>query len=365
MLPSATLSASRPAATRTGGTTRPTSAPSSIASPPTTSGSTRPTPRISTRSTTTVLEHESQAVLRPDRPDQDRLRGYAGRRLRVDLRTARRRNRSRPAHPAELPRTRSARAATRPRPTRSTIDNQITDKQIKVYVYNRQNATPDVQAQVDAAKASRDSGHHDHRDADAGRRDVPGMAGRATDRAARRAEAGDAADAAADELTAAARDSRTRPVVSVVDATVTLGGRTIWSNLTATVAAGEFVAVLGPNGVGKSTLLKAILGLTPLAAGHIEVLGRGRSAGAAEAACGNRDIGYLPQRRTFDASVRIRGRRRGAARHRRRPVGHSAARARGRGPPTAGSTSWSTWSARARTRTARSASSPAASSNGC
>ncbi len=35
-----------------------------------------------------------------------------------------------------------------------TIDNQIKDKQIKVYVYNRQNATPDVQTQVDEANAA-------------------------------------------------------------------------------------------------------------------------------------------------------------------------------------------------------------------
>jgi len=90
-------------------------------------------------------------------------------------------------------------------------------------------------------------------------------------------------------------------VVEVDGATVTLGGRTIWSNLTATVAAGEFVAVLGPNGVGKSTLLKAILGLQPLASGRIEVLGA-RQGNAA-----TRDIGYLPQRRTFDASMHIRG----------------------------------------------------------
>jgi zinc/manganese transport system substrate-binding protein len=35
-----------------------------------------------------------------------------------------------------------------------TIDKQIKDKQIKVYVYNRQNATPDVQAQVDEARTA-------------------------------------------------------------------------------------------------------------------------------------------------------------------------------------------------------------------
>jgi len=37
---------------------------------------------------------------------------------------------------------------------KATIDRQIKSRQLKVYVYNRQNATPDVQAQVDAAKAA-------------------------------------------------------------------------------------------------------------------------------------------------------------------------------------------------------------------
>jgi zinc/manganese transport system ATP-binding protein len=90
------------------------------------------------------------------------------------------------------------------------------------------------------------------------------------------------------------------PLVTVRGATAVLGGRTIWSDVEATVGAGEFVAVLGPNGVGKSTLLKAILGLVPLTAGSVEVLGR--PPGAA-----NRQVGYLPQRRSFDPSLRIRG----------------------------------------------------------
>lgn len=86
-------------------------------------------------------------------------------------------------------------------------------------------------------------------------------------------------------------------LVSVRDASVALGGRTIWSHVDATVAAGEFVAILGPNGVGKSTLLKAILGLLPLASGTV------RCAASAD----RHAIGYLPQRRSFDASMRIRG----------------------------------------------------------
>lgn len=36
---------------------------------------------------------------------------------------------------------------------KSAIDRQIAEKKIKVYVYNSQNATPDVRAQVKAAKA--------------------------------------------------------------------------------------------------------------------------------------------------------------------------------------------------------------------
>jgi zinc/manganese transport system ATP-binding protein len=89
-------------------------------------------------------------------------------------------------------------------------------------------------------------------------------------------------------------------LVEVHDATAVLGGRIIWSHVSATVAAGEFVAILGPNGVGKSTLLKAILGLIPLDAGTARLLGR--PPGQA-----NHEIGYLPQRRSFDASLRVRG----------------------------------------------------------
>jgi zinc/manganese transport system ATP-binding protein len=89
-------------------------------------------------------------------------------------------------------------------------------------------------------------------------------------------------------------------VVGLDGAAARVGGRTIWSEVTLRVRAGQFVAVLGPNGVGKSTLLKTILGLHPLAAGRIDVLGGppGRR---------NARVGYLPQRRAFDPSTRVRG----------------------------------------------------------
>ena len=97
------------------------------------------------------------------------------------------------------------------------------------------------------------------------------------------------------------RDPESSPaLVEVRQATAVLGGRTVWSQVHATVSAGELVAVLGPNGVGKSTLLKTILGLIPLAEGSIALLGR--PPGQA-----NHQVGYLPQRRSFDTSLRIRG----------------------------------------------------------
>ena len=92
----------------------------------------------------------------------------------------------------------------------------------------------------------------------------------------------------------------TTPAVHLADAAVRLGGRTIWSGVDVDVDDGEFVAVLGPNGVGKSTLVKVILGLLPLASGDVSVLG-----GAPEAA--RTQIGYLPQRRSFDPGLRVRG----------------------------------------------------------
>ena len=88
--------------------------------------------------------------------------------------------------------------------------------------------------------------------------------------------------------------------VRLEDASVELGRRVVWEHVSLAVERGEFVAVLGSNGAGKSTFLHVVLGLLPLRGGTARVLGR--RPGEA-----NAWIGYLPQRRHFDGSVRIRG----------------------------------------------------------
>ena len=67
----------------------------------------------------------------------------------------------------------------------------------------------------------------------------------------------------------------------------------LWSGLNLAVDRGEFIAVLGPNGVGKSTLLGTILGTRRLTAGTVSVTGR---------------VGLIPQQRMFPRDLPMRGR---------------------------------------------------------
>ena len=91
------------------------------------------------------------------------------------------------------------------------------------------------------------------------------------------------------------------PAVRLERASLRLGGRPIWTDVSLTVASGEFLAVIGPNGVGKTSLLRVVLGLQSLSAGTVQVGGRAPRPG-------NAPIGYVPQQRAFDPDLPIRGR---------------------------------------------------------
>jgi zinc transport system ATP-binding protein len=64
---------------------------------------------------------------------------------------------------------------------------------------------------------------------------------------------------------------------------------------------GEFVALVGPNGSGKTTVLKLLLGLEKPASGHIELLGASSDQGERP---WDR-IGYVPQQAPSDQSFPI------------------------------------------------------------
>ena len=88
-------------------------------------------------------------------------------------------------------------------------------------------------------------------------------------------------------------------VLKVTDLTVHLGGREILSDIDLTVRSGEFLGLIGPNGGGKTTLLRTLLGLVPAAPGCIAW-----SPGE----CRPPRIGYVPQRTQTDPTYPLSAR---------------------------------------------------------
>ena len=82
------------------------------------------------------------------------------------------------------------------------------------------------------------------------------------------------------------------------DAAVSLAGRAIWSQGTFSIPAGSVSAIVGTNGTGKTTMLKAELGLIPLSHGSVRVLG-------APAGRRNAMIGYVPQSYAADVEANL------------------------------------------------------------
>ncbi|MCC9068962.1 metal ABC transporter ATP-binding protein [Arthrobacter cryoconiti] len=89
--------------------------------------------------------------------------------------------------------------------------------------------------------------------------------------------------------------------VSVHGARLGFGQRKLWDGLELDIAPGEFLAVLGANGSGKTSFLKVLLGLLPLDSGTVTI-------GGELARRGHRAIGYVPQQRHFTEDTPLRAR---------------------------------------------------------
>ncbi|WP_184737074.1 metal ABC transporter ATP-binding protein [Arthrobacter sp. AZCC_0090] len=91
------------------------------------------------------------------------------------------------------------------------------------------------------------------------------------------------------------------PVVSLRGAGLQFGQRALWKDLDVDIRAGEFFAVLGPNGSGKTSFLKVLLGLQQLHFGTVAV-------GGHPVERGSRQIGYVPQQKSFAPDTPLRAR---------------------------------------------------------
>ena len=91
--------------------------------------------------------------------------------------------------------------------------------------------------------------------------------------------------------------------IEVKNLSFSYGDRPVLHDISFSVEKGEFLSILGPNGVGKSTLFRCVLGLLSGYTGQVLVDGvDARSFGVQEAA---RHIAYIPQssRSIFNYSV--------------------------------------------------------------
>ncbi|UTT63461.1 metal ABC transporter ATP-binding protein [Microcella humidisoli] len=91
------------------------------------------------------------------------------------------------------------------------------------------------------------------------------------------------------------------PVLSIRGGALRVRNRELWSGLDLDVHPGEFIAVLGGNGTGKTSLLRAMLGERRLDEGTVQV-------GGHAAHRGHRRIGYIPQQKIAAPGTPLRGR---------------------------------------------------------
>ncbi|HVB91811.1 MAG TPA: metal ABC transporter ATP-binding protein [Acidimicrobiales bacterium] len=90
-------------------------------------------------------------------------------------------------------------------------------------------------------------------------------------------------------------------VLEVAGVGVSFSGRRILDDVSFDIRHGEFTGLIGSNGVGKTTLLRIILGLQRPDTGAVRILGAPLSRR-------NRSLGYVPQKVALDPDVPLRAR---------------------------------------------------------
>ena len=84
--------------------------------------------------------------------------------------------------------------------------------------------------------------------------------------------------------------SKTAPLISGEQLSITSDGKILLDTVSLSVSRGEIITIIGPNGGGKTTLVKALLGLRPVTSGTV-----------------HRDpslkVGYVPQKLVIDRTM--------------------------------------------------------------
>ena len=91
------------------------------------------------------------------------------------------------------------------------------------------------------------------------------------------------------------------PVLEVAGVRVSFAGRRVLDDVSFEIRSGEFTGLIGSNGVGKTTLLRVILGSQRIDSGTVRIEG-------VDATRGSRSLGYVPQKVVLDPDVPMRAR---------------------------------------------------------
>lgn len=89
------------------------------------------------------------------------------------------------------------------------------------------------------------------------------------------------------------------PIIEIKDLTFAYDKEIVLENVNLEVEAKDFLAIIGPNGGGKSTLLKLILGVNKVQKGSIKVFGEAPHKGLSR-------IGYVPQNTNINTDFPIK-----------------------------------------------------------
>ncbi|SDU90378.1 ABC transporter ATP-binding protein [Pseudomonas sp. ALS1279] len=97
----------------------------------------------------------------------------------------------------------------------------------------------------------------------------------------------------------------TTPLVEVRGLHTYYGNSHVLHGIDLQIAPGETLALLGRNGVGKSTTIRSLLGLTPARSGEVRIRGEDLTGSAAHKVI-RRGIGYVPEGRGMFPNLTVR-----------------------------------------------------------